>query len=796
MSTKESTKVIPVSGEAEKSINVLDIIKYLLYYWKWYMLVICLFVFYFYYEYSKTQYVYQQSMNVMIKTPTNAQLSMRLSRYSGLAPVNVTNEILQFKSKELMRKVVRQLNTNINYTINQGLRENELYRQSPIRVEYDKDKDVFISMWVKLEDNGKLNVTLWPKSPNEKTFQASFNQKFEINDIALMISSTDKFSSGWIGKTIKVQIVPVNSAAAMFSNNLAISQTREDASVITFSLNDYSTSRAADILHEMVIEYNKQTIEDKTKVAINTEAFIKERLALIEEELNSVESQLEQKKVENGGEDLSSYGDRYLSESISSEGQIKQLETQIYLANMVKDYLQNSLKDNDLIPVNMGLEDANINLQINQYNDLLLKRNRFVDSGNEQNPIVEELNNSLKELRKNINLSVDNILSNLSTTKGITEEEMYSARSIAQEMPGKLRQLLTIERERKVKDDLYVFLLNRREENALSRVTAEDNAQFVDLPSGSSAPVSPVLYKKLAIAIGCGLLFPSVVLLIILMLDTNVRTRKEIEDVVDVPFLAEIPFSKDVQGNDNQITIRSQGHDSLSESFRILRTNLGFMGVDTEPQRVITFTSFSSGAGKTFSSVNVAASLIQINKKVVIVDLDLRKGTLSFDADVKTEKGITHYLSDSTLNVDDIIIKDKPGIGIDMVPIGIIAPNPVELLLSKRLDQLISELKIKYDYIVVDNVPLGVVADSTIINRITDITIFVVRSGKLDKRQLPELQRIYEEKRLTNMAVLLNGVKPSGHNYGYGYGYGGYGYGSYGGYGYGKKKKSWWNFWT
>lgn len=366
-------------------------------------------------------------------------------------------------------------------------------------------------------------------------------------------------------------------------------------------------------------------------------------------------------------------------------------------------------------------------------------------------------------------------------------------------MPGKQLELLTIERQQKVKEALYVYLLNKKEENALSMAMTDDNARVIDQANGSYAPIYPNKLKDLAIGLLCGLAIPSVILLLMLLLDTSVKTRTEIEDVVQIPFLAEIPLAKDSQIGKNDILIRADGKDPISESFRILRTNLGFMNAGGKPMKVITFTSFSSGAGKTFTSMNLAASLIQLKKKVILLDLDLRKGTLSSQLQLKGVKGIAHYLSDLSINIDEIIVQNLPVQGLDMLPIGIIAPNPVELLLSSRFDELINCLKEKYDYVIVDNVPMKIVADSSIVNRVTDVTIFVVRSGKLDRRQLPELEKIYQEKKLNNLAIVLNGIPKRAYSYSYGYGYG-YGY-SYGyGYGYGsgygnESKKKFWKFW-
>lgn len=279
------------------------------------------------------------------------------------------------------------------------------------------------------------------------------------------------------------------------------------------------------------------------------------------------------------------------------------------------------------------------------------------------------------------------------------------------------------------------------------------------------------------LGVGCGIIVPSVILLLILMLDTRVHNRKEVEAVVSAPFLADIPQTAKASVDAHEVVVRARGLDPLSEAFRILRTNLGFMLSQAQDHKIITLTSFNIGAGKTFVSVNLAASLVQTKKKVLILDLDLRKGKMSEMAHSKHVKGVAHYLSNPSIVVDDLILRDAFGEGLDLIPIGVIAPNPTELLLSRRLDELMDRLRELYDYIIVDNVPIGLVADASIVNRISDLTLFIVRVGKIDRRQLPELERLYQEHKLTNMAVVLNGTKKGSSGYGYGYGYGqGYGY--------------------
>lgn len=798
MSNNNSTTFSGSQVKDERTINILDILKYLFFYWKWYILSIAIFVGYFYYQYSKTPYVYRQATSVMIKTAENTPQTMRMNRLNSFATqTNVSNEILQFQSKELMRQVVDSSLANISYLQHEGLRDIELYTETPIQVLFENGKsEQYASFNIEIVNANQVKLK---ETVDGRVKNVPLGKSIETSAGRIIMLPTKNFSSTWYGNSIKVIKLPRENVVNQFLGSLSIKQTNDAAAILQLQIDDSSPKRAANVLNTLVRLYNQQAIIIKNRVGVQTDEFIRKRLDVIQKELGSIESNIEHIKSGEDGVDVSSAGDAYTSDSRSYLSQSKDLETQIRLTSYVKKYLSNPNQTNELIPNNTGLVEGNIENQISQYNALLLKRNSLLEDGGTNSPVVKEINKSLVAQKQTILSSVNNIILGLSVRKNDANNEAQKAKSLAREMPAKQREIMSVERLQKIKENLYVFLLNKQEENALNQAMTDDNARMIDPAKGDSGPIYPQKLKSLLLGVGCGLVLPTAILLLVLMLDTAVRTRKEIEDATTVPFLAEIPYSKENDSPSDGIYLKRHGNDSLSESFRILRTNLGFMNAG-EPKKVITFTSFSSGAGKTFISTNMAASLVQINKKIVLLDLDLRKGTLSIKLKAKKEKGVTHYLSDSSLTVEDVLIKDIPVQGIDMIPIGVVAPNPVELLLSKRLDLLIEELKKSYDYIIVDNVPLGLIADSAIINRIAELSIFVVRSGKLDRRQLPEIEKIYQEKRMNNLAILLNGIHKSAFSYGYGYGYGGYGYGyGYGGYGsgygYGNKKKSRWKFW-
>lgn len=425
----------------------------------------------------------------------------------------------------------------------------------------------------------------------------------------------------------------------------------------------------------------------------------------------------------------------------------------------------------------------NIESQINLYNTAKLKRDHLIDDSSVNNPVVLELNNSLRAMKQNIIRAVDNMIVSLNVQRSDAQSREMRAQNRITSIPTKERKMLSIERQQKVKEALYLFLLNKREENALSQAMADNNARVIDGAEGSNSPISPNRNRILLLGLLVGLAIPSLACLGILFLDTRVHSRKDVEGIVSVPYLGEIPQDKEAGKLNEQespfLLAKEQRDSTVSEAFRILRTNMAFMARKDLPQQVIIFTSLNEGAGKTFISKNLGMSLVLAKKKVILIDMDIRRGTLSRQFHLK-KIGLTNYLADNTLLAEDIIQHQD---GFDIIAAGAIAPNPAELLMDERLDNLVTELRRRYDYIVVDSVPVGIIADATISNRIADLTIFVARAGRLDRRQLPEIEQLYKENKLHNMALVLNGADLH-RRYGY-YGYYGYSYK----YGYGKKKK-------
>lgn len=773
------------SNKNDQGLNIVDLFMYLASQWKWFLLSILICGGIAWYNYARAPLVYFRSATVIIKDPSNKASTSGLDRFDNfINKVNVANEILQFRSKKLMREVVQRVHADVSYQIKDGLRSNELYNESPVLVSLpDALPEQSFSFTMTLKDAKTVTLSDFSGIEAKPSYEVALNDTVAIIEgMNVVVTATNYLRDSWLNTPIRVQKLPVESMVNYYKNALGIQQEEEEASILTLALKDSSPARAEDVLNTLITVYNEEAIKEKNQVAVNTANFINERLIIIERELGNVESNLESFKQRNQIVDIASSAGMYMTESQKYNADAMELETQLRLANFIKDYLTDPGKETDLIPSNTGISDMNIENQISLYNAAKLKRDHLIDDSSVNNPVVQELNNSLRAMKQSIIRAVDNMIVSLNVKRNDAQNREMRAQDRVTAIPTKERQMLSIERQQKIKEALYLFLLNKREENALSQAMADNNARVIDGAEGSNAPISPNRNRILLLGLLVGIALPGAVCLAILFMDTRVHGRKDIEGATSVPYLGEIPLDKEAMKDHRKkvMAVKEQGDDIVSEAFRILRTNMAFLSKKDKPAQVITFTSFNIGAGKTFIARNLSMSLAYLKKRVVMVDLDIRKGTLSRHFG-HYHVGVTNYLSDNTVKVDNIIQHQE---GFDLIPAGILAPNPAELLMDNRLDELMNELRTRYDYIIADNVPVGLIADATIANRIADLTIFVVRAGKLDRRQLPDIEKLYQEKKLKNMALVLNGANPERHGYGYSYGYGyGYGYGT-------KKKKT------
>lgn len=768
------------TGKSDQSLNILDIFFYLLSKWPWFLASVLVCVGFASYRYLKSEFTYFRSATIIIKDPSNKSSSVGLDRFeNSINKVNLGNELLQFRSKQLMGKVVSRLGTDVDYRIPDRLRTLELYNRTPVKVSFVDvlpERDIAFEVVFASESELLLSGFSGVEAPAEEVKVAD-GDSLRVKGETLVFNLTDRFDKSWVGKSLFVHKKPLSQAAAWFLANYGVRQEAEESSILKLSMKDRSPHRAADMLNMLINVYNEEAINDKNQIAVNTADFINERLIIIENELGGVEDALESFKTSNQIIDISTSAGQYIGEAQRFDQEANEQETVLKMAEYLRDYLMDPSKSKDLIPANSGIRDLNIEGQIAQYNQMKLRREKLLEDSSESSPVIQELDNSILAMRQSIVRAVDNLIVNLNLRRQDARNRQRQAEARVSSVPGKERKMLSIERQQKIKESLYLFLLNRREENALSQAMADNNARMVDSPEGSDRPISPDKQKHLLLGGLAGLAFPTVFFLMLLFLDTRVKTRKELEAAVSIPFLGEIPFDKKNAG------VSAQGEDPMTESFRILRSNIHFMTKKSPETKVLTVSSFIENSGKTFISKNLAKSLAFAKRRVVVVDLDIRKGALT-GHHLRKHPGVTNFLADNSVTLDEIIRPVEGVPGLDIIGAGVQAPNPAELLMDGRLDEMFALLRGRYDCIIADNVPYGIIADAAITNRIADLTVFVVRSGRLDKRQLPDLEKLHSEAKLKNMALVLNAVELRKRGYGYYGSYYGSPYASYGHYSY------------
>lgn len=782
-----------------KGPNMADILLYLLSKWPWYILALVVCISFAWYRSATSPFVYFAQTKVIIKDPSNKTSTGGLDRYdNSINRVNVTNEILQFRSKRLLQEVVARTRADITYTTRRGLRDVNIYGVSPLEVTFPtiSPKQALAFTLVPL-DSATARLTVAAPDGQNRTSTIEYGKLYKVKGTHVLVRRTTYISPAWFGKEIKVVKEPELAAVNRIAANLGIRQEEKDGTIINIAITSGSPELDIALLNSIIQVYNEESINDKNQVAVNTANFINERLQIIGRELGGVESELESYRRDNQVVDIGSMTSRYMGESARYNADALQFDTQLRIALFIKEYLTDPARANDLIPTNLGINDQAIESQISQYNSVKLQRDRLKDESSEANPVIEELTNTLQLLRKNILSGVDNIIVSIQVKRSDARGYEGAAESQIATIPRKQREMLSIERQQKIKESLYLFLLNRREENALSQAMADNNARIIDGPDGSVARISPQRNRILTLGALAGLFIPTVIILLSAFMNTRVRGRRDIKDAVAIPFLGEVPLNDKLEGRrplfsslkshqEKQATMKA----ITGDAFRMVIANINMMArAKGEQAKVLMTTSFREGAGKTFTVLNIADALVAGGKKVALVDLDIRKGTLTHRTGVRHDAtGLTNYLYDPTISLDDIIVhrEGQP----DVIPSGVVPPNPVELLSSDRLDTLFAELRKRYDYVIADSVPVGIVADAAVSNRVADLTLFIIRVGSLDRRQLPDIQALYDEGTLGPVGIILNGVElHGGYGYGYSYGYGyGYGYGHYG-YGYGRKHK-------
>lgn len=782
-------------------ISVQDLFYLCVNKWYWFIisLILCLGFSVFYL--LKTPPVYTRTASILIKDDSKdkqGSSSMDINSFSDIglfaSKTNVNDAIGTLQSPDLMRSVIKRLQLNTNYTTSEGLHDETLYGNSlPVSASFNNLPDnSSASFTLILSKGGAVELSNFSKDNKDfgnNAIHSKVNVPINTPLGLITIIPTDAYNPN-DNITIAVSHSSIESAVESFSAGLSVTQNDEKSNIITLSYKDLSTKRAEDILNMLIQVYNENWIKDKNQIAVSTSKFINNRLGVIERELGNVDNDISSYKSSNLLPDVDAAAKMYMTQANDAETAAKDLNSQVYTIRYIQNSLLHSKNKYQPLPTNVGINNNALAAQISEYNNQLLERNSLSAQSSPKNPLVMDMDEALAGMRNALIRSVNNQLISLNEQiKGLKDFSSEATSKIASN-PKQAKHLLSIERQQKVKESLYLYLLQKREENELSQAFTAYNTRIIAMPDGSMLPTYPVKKNILLVAFALGMIIPILIIFVRENMNTEIRGRKDLENT-DIPFVGEIPladkkkqllaFTKKNKHETCKVVVQEANRNVINEAFRVLRTNLEFMQDNKISSHVIMLTSANSGSGKTFITFNLAATLAIKGKKVIAIDLDLRKRALSKFVN-KPKEGISHYLSGRSEAPVKVSYKISDKSSFDIIPVGIMPPNPTELLASNRLKPLLDQLRTEYDYIFIDCPPVEIVADADIINKYVDMTLFVIRAGLLNRSMLPVIEKYYNDHKYKNLSLILNGTDYEGSRYGYKYGYHygyHYGYGRY-----------------
>lgn len=767
------------NSDIENGFNIKEEIAKYYGYWKWFIasVLVCVILAFLYLRYTAPSY--SVSATILIKDENKGGGANELSAFSdklGLmsgAKSNVDNEVEVLKARTLTYNAIKELKFNISYFIEGNVVTSEVYKDTPIHVNFVDLK----------EDSLKNDTVFKVKSISSSKYKlldgeghsiGEFSYGQEIKSKLGTMIVTYNFDSPYFDKNkdfdVIVKIMSFDKVAKLYKDKLSISTVNKQTSVITLSVTDLVSDKGVDFINTIISRYNDDAIEDKNMVARNTERFINQRLENLTKDLDDVETDIEGFKEKNELTDIKSNAILYTETANLYEGKVLEAETQLNVIGYMVDFLKTS-GDESVIPANVIPNDNEAASLINEYNKLLLAKQRISVSATESNPQLLTFNNQLKGLRSSITKSLQNLKSSTQIERNKLQKQKVILGGKVSKIPGQEKEFREKERQQSVKQALYLYLLEKREENAIKLAVTAPSAKVIDAAYAGSVPVFP---KKNIVLLGAllfGFLIPIAIIYLKNLLDTKIHNYIDIEKL-GLPYLGDVPRS---ETKEDLVNLHSRS--GTAEALRIVRTNLEFM-VSQVPKglaKTIFVTSTIPKEGKTFISVNLATTIALTGKKVLLLGMDIRNPKLDEYVTVPT-KGLTNYLSSVDNDYNNYIVQYPGFEQFYIMPAGIIPPNPAELLMSHKLEELLTSLKSEYDYIVVDTAPVSLVTDTLIVANLADAFVYVSRAGYLDKRMLAVPNGLYKDNKLPNMAMVLNDTT-SEKGYGYGYGFG-YGYGA------------------
>lgn len=806
MEENKNLQTSPVQAEQpEKSaFDFQTIYTMLVLNWKWFVLsvILCLGCGAIYLRYKTPTFQAQAKMLIKDDESNNrATGKSALLTASNLGimtnSAGIDNEMEILTSLSIAQQAVRDLKLYTTYKAKGKIKDQLMYKTEPVFVDLDPghlEKLIYPIQLVITRDGNEYKVKgQYTVSAFEETEKTVYEIEKTLNGLPARISTrvgtitlnaNSQVAPMADGATIKVTIVAPKYMAIKYVKALSVSPTSKTTTIAQMVLTDEIPQRAVDYLRQLTVCYNRQANEDKNEIAVRTEEFINGRLEKINAELGSTEGSLEAYKKRNNMVELKMNAAQAVQNQDIFSQKLAEANTQVALLQSISQYMNDPANQYQTLPSNVGLTDQSATQLINKYNDIVLTRNRLLRSASESSPTVTPLTAQLDDLSASIRRAIAQAQKNMATQRQSVAEQYSKYVGQTSATPEQERILTQIGRQQDVKSGLYLMLLQKREENSISLAATADKGKLIDDPQ-YSGKVSPRGSIIMLLALVLGFLIPGGILYIINFLKFRIEGHDDVEKLTKLPILADIAVAGEGTKTKGDIVVHENKNNQMEEVFRSLRTNLQF--IMSKDQKVILFTSSLSGEGKTFTAANLAVSFALLDKKVVLVGLDIRKPRLAELFEIKDHHhGITNLLSMANPTAEDVekqILNSNVNDNLDILMAGPIPPNPTELIARPTLEMVIDTLKEKYDYVLIDSAPVGLVTDTLQIGRVADATIIMCRADYTPKDSFNYINDLARDNKLPHMTIAINGIDMSKKKYGYYYGYGRYGrYARYGRY--------------
>ncbi len=765
------------------NINLRKAVFTYLKHWKWFVLscVVFLTVTYVNLRYTTPQYMAVAKIMLLDEKDNSAGALKDLALFSEAEDAMVEDEIQVILSRSFLKNIIKKLNLNITYYVQGRVGESELYKNAPIAINFIESDSVInktsFNFQAEILSNSTFNYRLNDEDIPKKY---AFGETIPTHFGGMIITPKTGYFENFIGNDIRVKITPINYLAESLKSGVNISPSGKSSKVLWISYVDPVIEKAIDIVNTLIVEYNISTIEKKNEISKNTADFINERVELIAADLVNVDDSIVRFKTGNKITDVSSEAGQYLSSSVLNEQQLDQAKMELSLLNTMKDALGDDSSKYQPVPANLGMGDPTISGLSARYNEILERRKSLLQSAGEQNSVVQQLDQTLTGIRNSLGQSIENSSRSLRLQVGSLQGQTQRINSRIYSVPGQESRLRSIERSQGIKESLYLYLLEKREEATISLTATSPSAKVIDdAYNTTGGPVSP--NKKIAYitAIFLGLFIPFGTIYIKNLLDNKIHNKADLEqEIKNITVLGEVPKVS----NKDKLLVERNDRSILSESFRIINTNFEFVkrGRNVENyDNVVFVTSTINGEGKSFFSLNLALTIANTNKRVLLIGADIRNPQIF--AAINTNKknsdakwGFTEFLADKSIMVGDTINSYEINkIKLDILLSGQVPPNPAELLLSMRVKELFDSVSDQYDYVIVDTAPSMLVTDTLLIAPFAGHTMYITRAGYTEKQILNFAKELHQTKKLNGMMLVINDVKQ--FNFGYGAKYGYYG---------------------